>query len=261
MVKKLMKHELIALFRILVWIMAAVILLGILARIGFETTKFTGDNIKNGFGIGAALSTGLITFAWATGLMALFYVAVILSLVRFFRSLFTGEGYLTFSLPATPTQLLVAKFLSALIATAACVAVAIISIAIALPANAWNTLIERICDLWGIFGEYLASDPLIAIELVLMNLAALPSGLLYLYLIASIGQLFTKGRVGITVALYFGVSEVLGVLFSLFIVPIIMTGISAHGFLWAMIIVLVGFDVGSFFLIRYILMRKVNLVV
>lgn len=264
MVRKLMKHELIALFRILVWFMGAVMLLGVIARISLESVTLidSGSGANIGLNVGLTLSTTFSVSFWFFSIIALWYAALILSVVRYFKSLFTGEGYLTFSLPVTPTQLLLAKFFSALIASAACIAVVILSCLVMLPSTAWAGLGDVIYNLFAVIREFFASEPIVIIEVLLAIIAIIPSGLLYLYLVASIGQLFTKGRIVITIALYYAFSFALQMMFSIFIFPLIqLTLVSVHLVIWLGIIVLIAFDVASFLVIRYILLHKVNLVV
>lgn len=258
MVRKLLKHELFALFRILVWFMGAVLLLGVLARIA---DALMPSDIQNTYGAGAFFAMSLVIVMHNSAVLALCFAAVLLSLVRFFRSLFTGEGYLTFSLPATPTQLLIAKFLGAFIATAACLVTAFVSELIAMPISDW-ALFQLLPDLFALMGAYFSSEPLVAVEIVLLIIALIPSELLYLYLVASIGQLFTKGRIPITIALYYGISFALSFFFTIFFLPMIeLAFVSVHLVMWLLIAIVAGFDVGSFFFIRFILTRKVNLVV
>lgn len=259
MVKKLLKHELFALFRILVWFMGAVVLLGILARIAYSLAPYS--ETPTTYGASSFLAVFFLMYMYIMASVALSFAAVAVSLVRYFRSLFTGEGYLTFSLPATPTQLLIAKFLGAFIATVACLATVVISAFIALPISGWG-LLDLIPDLFAVIGAYFSSEPLVAIEIVLLIILLIPSGLLYLYLVASIGQLFTKGRIPITIALYYGCSFALSFFFTLFFLPIIeIAATSVHLVMWLVILFAAAFDVGSFFIIRYILSHKVNLVV
>lgn len=261
MVRKLMKHELLALFRILVWFMGAVMLLGILARISLELVNLV-DTDAIGVNVGLTMSTTFSVMFWFFSIMALWYAALIVSVVRYFKSLFTGEGYLTFSLPVKPTQLLIAKFLSALIATAACVAVVILSCLVMLPSAAWAGLGDALYSAFAAIREFVASEPLIVLEIILGFIAFLPAGLLYLYLVASIGQLFTKGRIVITIALYYAISFGMQIVFSILLFPIIQLAlVSVHLVIWLGILLLIAFDVASFLVIRYILLNKVNLVV
>ncbi len=100
MVGKLIKHDLIALFRLLLFIGCFALGFAILSRI-FMTT-------------GSSFWLFMFIMSlWAS--IALMFVASIGSIVRFYKSLFTGQGYMTFSLPVSVTKLLIAKLLSAII--------------------------------------------------------------------------------------------------------------------------------------------------
>ncbi len=266
MVGKLMKHELRAIFRVLMWFMIAVGLLSVLARIVFEMSanmdmEGVGPvSVGSVFGLALAnLSTGSF---WYLSVLALSVAGAVTCLVRYFKSLFTGEGYLTFSLPVTPTQLLVSKFLSALVVTVVCDAEIVLSVLIGLPTATFNSILETLSPLWPSLSAFLSSEPLLVVEFVLLAIVLIPTGLVYLFLIASVGQLFTKGRVIITIGLYYGSSFALGLLLSFFLIPIVQLGmISGHLVIWLFILLIAAFDVGGFFLIRYILKNKVNLVV
>lgn len=263
MVGKLIKHELRALLRVLMWFMLAVVLLSVFARIFLEEMPFV-DYTAGGTFFPIAITLGTITIVsfWYISVVALSVAGMITCLVRFFKSLFTGEGYLTFSLPVTPTQLLVSKFLSALIVSLISWVAIGLSVLIAIPAyvvtNVWTQLDVVLPELWAL----LSSEPLYITEFVLLFVAAIPAGFLYLFLVASVGQLFTKGRIIITIALYYGTSFVLESVLSILLIPLMqIVSISPHILLWLAIVFVIGFDIGSFFIIRYILNRKVNLVV
>lgn len=259
MVAKLMKHELVALFRILVWFMLAVLLLGTAVRL----LNLVLESVNpEEFNLIVYLSEQSAVGFWMLSVLALAAAGTVLCIVRYFRSLFTGQGYLTFSLPVTPTQLLVAKFLASLIATAACSVVIVLSVIIVYSGPQLSQLFATVSEILPMIFAFLESDPLLIVEAVLIGVALIPFDLLYLFLIASIGQLFTKGRIAITIGLYYGSSFVVSTVLTSFVLPLfVLAEISPHILLWLVIAALYGFDVGSFFLIRHILRRRVNLVV
>ncbi len=89
-------------------------------------------------------------------------------------------------------------------------------------------------------------------------------GLLLIYLVISVGQLFTAHRKMITFSI--------AIVFLLIVLPILNTyclqkilnaaaHVSFHLSNWIQIIVYLAIDVGSFFAVRYILKNKVNLIV
>lgn len=253
MVGKLMKHELYALFRALLYLGAIVLVLAILTRIGvaLNSDQFT------------AITAVLFVIA---AIVMLFF-ALIVSVQRFWSSMFTGEGYMTFSLPATPTQILVAKLLSALIAMffgALVTLVAVLITASGLPASFWEGLTETFGEIFEYIGAYISSDPLVVVEAVLYVVSELPLMILFFYCIMSVGQLLTKGRKGLTfvifLAVYWGLSLLDVLVYSPLLENIFMNA-GIHAYLWTEIAVNFVLDVAMFFFVRFILLHKVNLIV
>lgn len=261
MVRKLMKHELFALFRVLVWWMGAALLLSVLVRLSYELIFLPNFSEQNA-------AFGGFTFlclAWIFALFALAFASVFVSAAQFFRSLFTGEGYMTFSLPVTATQLLLSKLFSAMIAFLSCMAAIVVSIFIVVPMQSYEAGTAG----FGLFPELLGDligsflrDPLTMTEKIFTLLLSVPAGILYFDLISSISQLFTKRRILVFVLFLFGVSFALSYVYALIFEPLIMlSNLSGHLFAWVKIALLAAFDVGAFFVIRFILTHKVNLVV
>lgn len=251
MVGKLLKHDLVALFRMLLYLGCFALGFAVLSRI-----LMTTDN--------AFWLFLYILSLWAS--IAMIFVAFIGSVVRFYKSLFTGEGYMTFSLPVSVTKLLIAKLLSAIIAAVIGFAVFVVCMLIllsGLPAEQFQSVMDGIKEAFANLGVMLSYDPLITIEVILFIIICIPMGLLQYYLCLSIGQLFSKHRVGWSVGIIIASNIVLNILFSYCLLPIVdaFGEINPHLSMWTFIIVFAGLDVGYFFLIRYLLSHKLNLLV
>ncbi|MDE6273453.1 MAG: hypothetical protein K2L87_00190 [Clostridiales bacterium] len=253
MVIKLIKHELIAIGRVLVFIAIAALLFSILGAI---TLDIDADNFPFAFVI--------ISFFIFT-IVALDVAAWVLCFVRFSKPLFTGEGYMTFSLPATPAQIIWAKMIATFISmifsgvmTVICISI----LSIGIDSDVWRMTIQLFGELFELIFSYAFSSPLLIFELSLLGIMMLPTSLLFCYLLLSIGQLATKSRKGVTVLLFFGSSFVINLLSSLLFNPMItsiMINVSPHLALWIQIIFYAAVDVGCFFAVRYILSHKLNL--
>ena len=181
MVGKIMKHELHALFRKLVILYAIVILFAVLLRIvaAVNVPALDGDTY---FG----LIVVLVMF-YSYSLIAACVAATVLGISRFFKTMFTGEGYLTLALPATPAQLIWAKLLSALIASFSSIIVCLLSACIfyiGLDASIGAVF----SDIFATLDAYFATDPLLATELIVLLISVIPMSMLEFYLIASVGQ-------------------------------------------------------------------------
>ncbi len=253
-----MKYELRTLYRTLLWLMGTVLLLAVTVRLAGIWVEKALDSTE--YPASAAIIVGeIIGICFALAAFALSISGVILCVKRFYQSLFTGEGYMTFSLPVTPTQLLFSKLLSSLVATLSCYGVLAAALFIAGNSDV----------LFGLYpfgslsslGEYFAAQPLYAVESVLLLLGQIPASLLFFFLMASIGQLFSKGRAGITIGLSLACAFVFSLLFGTLLPAATVWEVSEHVLMWIWIAVTYGFCIGSFFVIRYLLMHKVNLIV
>lgn len=117
MLGKLFKYDMKALLRILLPLHGAVLLLGVVSSvcgfIGYTVgeASYSSSSASSAFSASMAL---LMIF----GLMAIFSAMVatlVIIIHRFYKNLFTDEGYLTFTLPVTANQILLSKVLAGLL--------------------------------------------------------------------------------------------------------------------------------------------------
>ncbi len=105
MLKKLIKHEWEATRRILLPLNLTIVLITVVGCFFLCTDILQLDN-------SLPLVILLIVF-YALSMIVLTFAAYIYLMVRFYRNLFTSEGYLMFTLPVTRTQLLNSKLIVA----------------------------------------------------------------------------------------------------------------------------------------------------
>lgn len=101
MLGKLMKHEWIATRRILLPVNFTIVLITLVGCIFLGTDILHSEN--------SLPLVILLIILYALSMMVLSLVSSIYLLVRFYKNLFTAEGYLMFTLPVTPVQLLNSK--------------------------------------------------------------------------------------------------------------------------------------------------------
>ena len=251
MVGKLIKHELFSTVRVAAIPAAVMVLLAILSRIMLETSS-------------VSLAIIIVMF-YIFSVMATLLIGYFFGISSFYQSLFTGNGYLTLSLPVTPDQLIWAKLISAITVMFASIIVCILSACIffiGIPAEALEEIREGI----SVIGEILAlvanDEPLFFFELALVIIIGVPMSFLVFYAVMCIGQLFTvKNRKGIAIGLYVGLIFVWSLLSQLAIDPLLelATRVSIHLMMWLRIIFSAGATVGCYFIVRYIIKNKVNL--
>ena len=192
MLRKLLKYDLRANMKIYLFIWPAVILFAIIERIAISVD------------LDGKLGTVLVsttTTLFVLGVIAACVFALIVSVVRFYSGLLRDEGYLMFTLPVKPWQLVLSKFLTALLTCTVTFIVCALS--------SWYLLdgIHGFYEIMDVILNYLKpSENLMLLLVVLILFAAVCEALLQIYLSCSIGQLFKKHRVMWSVLTYFGIS-------------------------------------------------------
>ncbi|HIZ25035.1 MAG TPA: hypothetical protein H9812_06160 [Candidatus Gallimonas intestinigallinarum] len=251
MVGKLMKHELYAIGRVLIFFAIALLGLAVLLRIMFAVAPNSTFSV-------------MILLFYVYGLLAMLIAAFWLAIVRFYRPLFTGEGYLTLSMPVSADQLIWSKLFSALIAEAFAVVVCVLSgciFLIGLDGEILQQLWVVVSELFTQLGFIVQYDPLYIVEFVCLFIAALPMNLLMFYLILSLAQLCTRHRIGMAFVIGFAFSMGLSIINTCVLMPLLDLISVLHIALWVWIALYLIADVACFLLVRYILRNKVNLIV
>lgn len=111
MLGKLLKHEIIATWKIFVLLDVITILAGGVVGIfgyNFPNLDRVPEPLAVLLGLGFA---GYFVLLVASGLLTLVFIVV-----RYYRNLYTAQGYLTFTLPATTTEILSSKIIVSFVA-------------------------------------------------------------------------------------------------------------------------------------------------
>lgn len=208
MVKKLFKHEFLYYIRSMLPIYS--ILLAI-AAVGRVIQFFEADNtLYNTLNIVSILS-------YVFAIIAVYVMTLVFTIVRYYRNLFTSEGYLSFTLPVTPTQHILTKLSTAVIVHVTSLIVAFISLCIITAGDVFTEVIKALsylvdklpANLALLFEEttakqWQANIPLFVLEFLLLMLAATIYLMLLYYTCITVGQMFNKNRVLAAVGVYFG---------------------------------------------------------
>ncbi len=195
MVKKLFKHEFLALARVLLPTYGILLAIAGFTRI-LQIVEF--DHIIYDI----AIRSAVIFFGMACFVCLL--MTMVMGLVRYYRNLFTAEGYLSFTLPVSPTQHLWVKLLTVVLFYVIAVVTIVLAGILALEGDLLIELIHA--------GDYLiklvVSGPigwqfwLYVAELLLAMLAGSAAGMLIYYTCMTIGQLAKKNRILLSVGVY-----------------------------------------------------------
>lgn len=205
MVKKLFKHEAHALWRSMMPIWCVLFGVSVLGRfIQLFEQESVAYNIINGSAI----------FFYVVSLIACIACPFVFAVTRFHRNLFSGEGYLTFTLPVTAHQHILVKLAVAVITqTVTLVAAAISVVLLTFGDLAWEIgkavwyLFKFAARAWG------GHLPLYAAESIVGVIVVFTVETLLFYACICIGQQSKKNRTLAAVGAYFGfyfIKQILG---------------------------------------------------
>ena len=208
MLCKILKYDFRAMWKqfSIIWLAALVIALINRFTLPFQQADST-------VGEGSPL-LAMITISVFVGVMcAMFVVALIFVLTRFYQGLLGNEGYLMHTLPVKTWQLVLSKLICAVAATVINVAVSILAMFLMMPIR-WFTLFDL--ELWRQFIQGVTARPeavlealLYLAEFFLLCVAALVLMLTMVYLSMAIGHLAQRHRVFMSVVAFFGI-DILG---------------------------------------------------
>ncbi len=195
MVGKLFKYEFASYLR--TWLPVQIIMLGI-AALGRFVQFFEADTTVYKIIFGSSV------VVYALSIIVSFVLTGILCIVRFYKNLFTGEGYLSFTLPVTPAQHILIKLLATVAVEIGTFIVALTSVCIITSGELFNEILKAIAYLTNMATDILGTHlVLYVIEFIFMLIMASVCGTLLIYGCISIGQTFNKSRVGWAVGVYF----------------------------------------------------------
>lgn len=267
MLGKLLKYDFRSMGKQFAFIWPAALVLALLNR-------FSLGNIGNS-GIVRELFSGVAMLVYVSILIALFVIALIFIIQRFYKGLLGDEGYLMHTLPVRPWQLITSKAICALVASVVSVIVAVLSILLLVPGA-----LSGMFDFWPLFFVAIGREGfngfLLLAELLLVLLVGALASFFQLYLAMAIGHLFGKNRIALSVVAYIAIQTVLNTLIT---VPLAVVGEWAgehinyfladtfennawavvHGGLWLLILGTAVIGAVFFFGTEYILRKKLNL--
>lgn len=207
MLGKLMKYDLKGSARTMLPLFAALLIMTIINTI-FVRINFSLDNT------GLSMLFGLSMFLYVAIIVAIAVMSLVIIIQRFYKNLFTDEGYLMHTLPVAAWQHIVAKLVIALLWALVCTVVIILSILIISLKDVdfvtlwigFTTFMSQAAAELGVnFGLYI-------FEGILLFLTSTISSILMIYLAIAIGQLFNSHKIIGAFGAYIAITMVLQVL-------------------------------------------------
>lgn len=268
MVRKLFKHEFLALARLFIPVYAIFIAMSVFGRV---LQFFESDSM-----VYSIISTfSLIVYFVAV--FAVILLTMIFCVIRFYKNLFTNEGYLTFTLPTTPTKLILVKLVTATAFEIATVLTVLFSLSILTMGEAYSEIVKAAVYLLKILEGHLGVHLWLYIfEIIVALILATGTGLLLYYSCITVGQMFRKNRILAAVGVYFAyyiinqiISTIITIIVSFGINEQLMEKIAAFvgahmiGSIHTVLLTVMAFSLALsavyFFIIRFIIKRKLNL--
>lgn len=196
MVKKLLKHEFMALSRMLVPMYIILLGLSLITRI---IVIFENDSVI--YNIISISSIIVLCIGLVVGLV----YTMVSCIIRFYRNLFSKEGYLTFTLPVSVNAHLGTKLFTASVASIASFAVIFFAFCIATSGELLVEIFKAAGYLLGIAGEVLGANlGLYILEAIILFVVSTCTSILLFYACMCIGQLAKRSRVLLALGVYFG---------------------------------------------------------
>lgn len=268
MVKKLFKHEFLAWLRVLPIIYGITLIVAAMHRL---LQVFENDSVQYNILFISA------TVMYVVGVVATIAAPVVFGIQRFYKNMFTGEGYLTHTLPVTPANHLWVKGITA--AAFSLISFIVLDISVVIIA-AGDVLVEvwrAAAFLWNLIQpEYVGHVVFYIIEAVLLVLVSCFFVHYLYYTCICAGHLFRKNRVLAAVGVYFGlymITQVLGTVFVILTVVLTEAGVLQPLFDWfyehtleaihlgacGSIVLYGGLTAVYFLFCRFVLKKKLNL--
>lgn len=212
MLGKLIKHELRTTWKIPVLLVGVLLVISLVAGGSLSLLLWSMEAGREWIGLPLSLIALLLLYYAA--LIATNFGVTIYQAVHFYKSMFTDEGYLTHTLPATSHQLLLSKGLVICIWNLVCVAGVFLSMlllggsfAIGFAeefSDIKNGLMEVLrAGMAGRLGGFFGSLGAMSFVSVFYNAAIIMGSI-------TIGQMLRKHRVLGAIGAYFGISSVVG---------------------------------------------------
>ncbi len=219
MVKKLFKHEMASYLRTLLPVNIILLVVALMTRVVFF---FESDNV---FYI--IISKTTITL-FIVGVAACIFITFIAAIVRFYKNLFTAEGYLSFTLPVTAEQHIWVKLGTALIFQAIAVINVILSLIIVASGDVLADIFKAIDLIFELASkEFTVHIVFYIVEVLALLVVAGAYMCLLWYTCISLGQRSRKNRVFMAIVwyfIYYMITQAFGT-----VVLVIMTVLEATG--------------------------------
>lgn len=271
MLGKLIKHEWLSLWKIPTLLIGVLLIASLLCGVTFALPMWESD------WVGLPLSIVALFMVYYMSIIVCSVGITVYMAVRFYKSMFTDEGYLTHTLPATSHQLLLSKVITMSIWNLIGVIGVVVSIFILVGCVCFfwmdnfsslgyefQSLMHELAqleELKGIFGMMLT--------MIFVIIVSAFSGTMTVVGSISVGQMLRKHRILGAIGAYFGITMIVQIISTIVMFPIMfqvaMTVdpsdiFSVYNTMYLVIALIgVAVSVGLYFLSEYLIRRQLDL--
>ena len=272
MVKKLFKYETAYYVRMLSAVYIALLGVAVLGRI---------VGIFENESVGYSILRGSTVFALVVAMLGVTGLSFIFSIVRFYKSMYTGEGYLTHTLPVKTGTIINVKLVMAVLVNVLSSVMCFVAFFVFTIGEWFNEFAKAgIYIVKNMFAdipdEYMWRIIVYIIQILPMFIISIFGSLLLYYMCISIGQLFNKNRILAAIGIYFAIymiyqaiSTVASIIFTVFFAEKLDVYLSTltinqgfnliHIVLAVALVAEIAMTLLYYFIVRFINAKKLNL--
>lgn len=240
MLGKLFKYENKSVSKLLTPMALAVIILPVLGALILKMQYIFGDKFEDGSIVSSifSLASGIMIFFIVIATISACFISLFILMQRYYKNLFSDEGYLTFTLPVKTGSIILSKLFTAVIWSVIitiCTIIGVITFAFFGTSASFvnHEVIDGFCKAFKqIFEFYFTGSAvqiIFLIELLISIIVSLFTNILLMYLAITIGcQIAKKHKVLASIGMYFVISSVVSVLST--IIQVITTTTLYGGF-------------------------------
>lgn len=218
MLAKLIKHETRATSRIFIPLYGALLILTVFTKLvmAIGAPDFFSEAVSNNKV--AEIILGISFTLYFVLVVAICVMTLVMIIQRFYKNLFTDEGYLMFSLPVKTWELVCSKLVVGLIWSAVCTIMIFLTFFIfSLGNSSMMELTQAIRSAYSMF--YLQTGMelnFFIFEMIIFLLVETVASILMIYAAIAIGQLFNQHRIVAAFGAYIVITIALQIIMSIF---------------------------------------------
>lgn len=193
MLGKLLKYDFRAMFRVFLPLWGALLAVSVVNSLTLNSNRM-------------GISGAVLFIAYIGIIIAVMTVTLVLIVQRFYNGLLKGEGYLMFTLPVKPWQLIASKGISAMVVTVLSILMGVISVLI-IAGDAWQ--LPELSEFLEALRHLNGDGVLMLVLFAVLVLTSALTSVTHIHAALALGHLANSHRIAWAVGAYVGISMLL----------------------------------------------------